>query len=525
MKVIKKILTLFAVIGMLFTVCSTVAAENDGSITISNTTNGKTYSAYKVFDATYTTDNPQKVAYSYTKKSDTDAFLTALQSESSPFTVTEVGSTGVYTVVKKETATDSDIITFIKTNGPTYDDTSKTWSGGNYGGAAGTATGNGGSVTISGLAYGYYLITSTTGALVTIDSALKDVTVIDKNQTTTLDKQEKVANGSWVYEGPYNDSVTKPTANVGDTVQYKVTGTFTQYIGEDVVKSLIFTDTMSSGLTADKNVVVKINDKEKSINTDYTVTYELKDNGTTDDTSDDYWVTVITIPTATVSGDVVTFKYNPNNTYEITYSAKIDKDSIIDNIEDNVVDLDYTNKSDVRNDIGNDTTKVKNYNILLNKKDGKNTEVTTDDSALAGAKFKLYDKDGTTAKNVVLVSGTGTAVSTVDNVYRLAEADETSGVIQEMTVGTTGIIIIQGLANGQYEFEETEAPKGYNALNGRTEVAIINNANVSIDVVNNHGSKLPSTGGIGTTVFHVAGAALAIGAAVLLISKRRMNNN
>ena len=522
MKAIKKILTLLAVVAMLFMISMPVAAADDGSITISNTTNGKVYNVYKVFDATYTDDNPQKVAYSYTKKSESDAFLTALQGASSPFTVTQIGSTDVYTVVKKDGASDSDIITFIKNYGPTYNESDKTWSGGNYGDAVNTETGTGGSVTISGLAYGYYLVTSTTGALVTIDSAIKNVTVIDKNQTTTLDKQEKVANGEWVYEGAYDDSVTKPTAGVGDTVEYKVIGTFTQYIGEDVVKSLIFVDTMSSGLTADQNVAVKINGNTI---TDFTVTYTLKNNGTAEDTSDDYWETIITIPTATVSGDTVTFKYNPNNTYEITYSAKIDKDSVIDNIEENVVDLDYTNKTNVRKDVGNDKTKVNNYNISLNKKDGKNTEATTDDSPLSGAKFKLYDKDGTTPKNVVLVSGTGVETSTVDNVYRLAEANETTGIIQEMTVGQTGIIKVKGLSNGQYEFEETQAPKGYNALSGRTSVATVNNADVSIDVINNHGTKLPSTGGIGTTIFHIAGAGLAIAAAILLISKKRMNNN
>ena len=44
-------------------------------------------------------------------------------------------------------------------------------------------------------------------------------------------------------------------------------------------------------------------------------------------------------------------------------------------------------------------------------------------------------------------------------------------------------------------------------------------------IVNEKGATLPSTGGIGTTIFHIAGAALVLGAGILLISKKRMNNN
>ena len=507
-------------------------ANGDGSLTVSNTTQDASYSIYKVFDATY---SGESVSYTYTKKGDSDAFFTALTGSDSPFTLTQIQSTNQYTVVKKATSADADVLTFIKGQGPTYNSTSKTWSGGNLGSAITTLSGNGSSITFSNLDYGYYFVTSTVGSLVTIDSALKDVTVIDKNQEITLDKQEKVANGTWVYEGPYNDSTTPPTANVGDTVNYKVTGVWTRYQGEDVVKTLKWHDVMSSGLTAKQDVEVKFGntvltkvDSNPGQN-QYTVTYTLNNNNTADDTADDYWVTEIIVPVATIpaTGDP-TFFYNVTNNYEITYSATIDKDAIIDGEEENTVDLKYTDKNDTEKEVGNDKTKVNDYPVHLLKYDGKNTDATTDDTALAGAKFKLYAKtegqaDSTTAIKVVLVSGIGDATSTTDNVYRLAEAGETGAtVIEEMVVGTTGKITVKGLANGKYHFEEIEAPAGFNKLTARTDVATVTDNEATITAINNSGSVLPSTGGSGTTMLYIIGAILLAGAGILLVTRRRM---
>ena len=82
---------------------------------------------------------------------------------------------------------------------------------------------------------------------------------------------------------------------------------------------------------------------------------------------------------------------------------------------------------------------------------------------------------------------------------------------------------IRGLEPGDYWFEETDAPDGYNKLAGRTKVTVTSGqtAAAEVTVVNNAGSELPSTGGIGTTIFYIAGAVLVLGAVAIIIARRK----
>jgi len=500
----KKILALVLALVMIMMVGAAFA----GTVTVSNSGVGKTYDIYKVFDATYSGD---KVAYTYTASGASDAFLADLRGEGSPFTVTaRVGEENTYTI--ESSASGEAIRTWLVSK---LDHLTK----------VATLTGNGGAVTSNDLGTAYFLIQVKKGEEVltnaTTDSTLGDVSVIDKNQTIPgPDKQEQIENGTWNYEGPYEDSATKPTAKVGDTVNYKVTGSFTQYVGEEAVTRLVFTDVMSNGLTANQDVAIKING---TTITNFTATYSV--DATSGETT-----TVITVPTATVNEttkEVTAFLYNPDNTYEITYSAKINQNAVIDGIEENTVDLDYYDRNDNKTDTTPDTTKVKTYKVSLLKVDGKSTEDTTDDTPLAGAKFALYVANGTTPISVVLMTGTdygdGTVSATKDNTYRLVEAGETGTT--ELVVGTTGRIVVKGLANGSYEFEETEAPAGYNKMSGRSTVAVVNNDDATeVTAINNHGTELPSTGGIGTTIFYIVGGLLVIGAAVILVARRKAHD-
>ena len=210
----------------------------------------------------------------------------------------------------------------------------------------------------------------------------------------------------------------------------------------------------------------------------------------------------------------ITFNYDTPSTYEITYSAVINENAKIADPENNTFTLKYNDKGDQ-----SDITEVVTYQITLEK-------VDKDGNKLKGAKFKLYDaKTGGNEIPVVLVTGDndpanyGTKDSTVDNVYRHAKTGET-GV--EMITGTTGKIVVKGLANGTYYFEETDAPEGFNKLTGRTDATTITDANATISVLNQAGTELPSTGGMGTTLFYVFGIILVLGGSIFLVSRRRM---
>ena len=86
----------------------------------------------------------------------------------------------------------------------------------------------------------------------------------------------------------------------------------------------------------------------------------------------------------------------------------------------------------------------------------------------------------------------------------------------------SGNITIEGLDSDDYYLEETDAPTGFNPLTGRTKVEVNANNELIKEIENNSGNVLPSTGGMGTTIFYIVGALLVVGAGVLLVTRRRM---
>ena len=141
---------------------------------------------------------------------------------------------------------------------------------------------------------------------------------------------------------------------------------------------------------------------------------------------------------------------------------------------------------------------------------------------LADAVFTLSrDEKGTDLINLVKVK---------DNVYRVAKNNE-EGAITQITTDATGAFTIEGLDSDTYYLTEITQPAGYNKLAAPIKVVIDDKGNVTyngeytgtVKVENKSGAELPSTGGIGTTVFYVVGGLMVLIAIVLLVTRKKMS--
>ena len=153
-------------------------------------------------------------------------------------------------------------------------------------------------------------------------------------------------------------------------------------------------------------------------------------------------------------------------------------------------------------------TETYNAEISVIKYDG----AKADNKFLGDAGFKLKNAEGKYYKL------TGTVVSWVDTE---AEGDEHKS---SATDGKVPAFI--GLPNGTYTLVETTVPAGYNkAADVSLTIASgdysLDNLQQVAEIENNKGAELPSTGGIGTTIFYILGGLLVVGAAVILVARRK----
>lgn len=197
----------------------------------------------------------------------------------------------------------------------------------------------------------------------------------------------------------------------------------------------------------------------------------------------------------------------------MTYNATLNDKAVVTGNK-NKATLGYgTNKT-----VESETTTY-TYEFDLVKVDGATKKL------LNGAEFKLYDAEngGSVIKVVPVADG-----------YRVANGDETGAVD---TIKVNGKVHISGLDKTTYWLEETKAPDGYNMLTERKPVSLTNGSNNTtltsntwseadhgVAVENNAGTVLPSTGGMGTTLFYVVGGGLMVAAVVLLVTKKRMEH-
>lgn len=546
MKRMKKIMALLLGLVMALAMCMTAFAA-DTSLTI-NTTAGHTYKIYQILkgDVSGLSDGKGTLANVEVGSSVTDASATAEAIVNALMNKTdgELGN-AAYAYVKGGTA-------------------------------VATVTGTGSAVTTT-LAEGYYVVTdeyTTTGSdsLSRYLVAVAGPTTMDpKTETPSIDK--KIIDTD--KNAAMDDNSKTDTAAIGDTIEYEITGSVPNYDGYTYYYYVV-DDTLSKGLTLDADsFAVKVGDTTLTKGSDYYVYTTNNADGTTNfrlafENIKNYTVdAAISIKyNATVNEDAVIGTDPNTNTAKLIYS-------------NNPSQSDRGDKEGVPGEPGGNvpTGETPDYITKTYVTQIKLTKVDQDGNALNGAEFTLT---GTNLTKVKFTTATNFTEAADGSYYKLksgaytetAPTDETADLYESTTtkytkttstnvveasgsgadanvkafVGDDGILYFTGLDKGTYTLTETTTPTGFNTIDkinfeikgtidGATATVGGNitwssdNQNLTwnaasqtfeITITNIAGKLLPSTGGIGTTIFYVAGTILVLGAAVLLITKKRM---
>ncbi len=476
MKTMRKLFTVLLALAMTLALAVSAFAET-GSITITNPQGDHTYTAYKIFDVTYTADG---VNYSYTISNTDPAFSTVkayADVTANGLNLTAVANTNKYNVSIGTGFSAASFAQHLKDSLTANADALGT-------GTAFSKVDN--TVKASGLALGYYFVSGTSGTVCELVTA-KNVSIHDKDEVPQI---EKTVN---------DDDLT---VEVGQVLTYTITGKvpstkgYTEYTYE-------VTDTMSTGLTFKKDVHVFIDGADVSDNTNVTVSYNEDGTG---------FVAKI---------DMTKFQDKVDKDVKITYTATVNENAIKSSVETNKAELKYSNDPTNKDSSEKSTTEVDVYsfNIVINKYDSNNTE-----TKLEGAKFVLKNAEGKYYKY-------DAAAKTVSWVADKAQATE-------VTTGADGAARFDGLEAGTYYLEETAAPDGYNQLTEDITIVLDKNGSATIDgsasnpaadrslttgVANSTGTMLPETGGTGTIIFVALGALAVICAGVFLVTNKRMS--
>lgn len=293
--------------------------------------------------------------------------------------------------------------------------------------------------------------------------------------------------------------------------------------------SVIFHDTLSDGITYDKDdeldsVVIKSNGNTYNITDSSKYTID-----TTDLESQNSFVVNIDVKACAKDAG---FDLNNGATITVTYTAHLNEKAFVntaggDTSNINKVYLTYSNNPRDESSIGKtpESTPVYVYTYQLNNTKHAEKE---DGTPLPGAVFQLYsDKDCT--QEVKLYK--------VGNIYfPIKDATDKEKDAVQMISGQDGQFNVKGLDAGTYYLKEITPPDGYSACkeipvtikadHSRNDQVNLEGSNLTNDIVNIKagGITLPSTGGIGTTIFYVVGGGLMVAAIVLLVTKKRMEN-
>lgn len=372
---------------------------------------------------------------------------------------------------------------------------------------------------ISGLAPGYYLVKDVDGSQTADPSKESEkataytrfiMQVVGnseaqlKNDVPSVQKKVKEnSNSEWQDAADYD---------INDTVPFQLKATLPIHIDDYEHYYVEFTDTLSAGLTFDKITLVKADNtilKEDQ----YQVSKTEKDGKTV--------LSVIITDVKAVSGIS-----KDDREVTVEYNATLNDKAVLGSAGNpNSVELTYSNNPNATGDgtskpadtgkTPKDTVKVFTYQTIINK-------VDQDGNKLEGADFTLY-KDGKEFKPVTANEATTFEFKGLDaGNYKLEESTTPDGY--------NTIKPIEFTIDADYD-KEADDPQliklSTNVTSGDVKSddfkSNLSDGSLTVGIVNRKGSLLPSTGGMGTTILYVIGSILVLVAAVLLITKKRMD--
>ena len=508
MRKMNRLAALLAVLVMSTTMASTAFADGSaaveapaaptGTITVQNAVKDKTYTLYKIFDAT---TNGESVSYTVPEgKTYTDI-------DNIFETRTQGGKKYVVGLDKKNGKKNADLLAWLNAHGT-------------EGVNVDTKTCTGPDVIFDGLEYGYYYIHS---SLANANGLAMAVTL----KSSDVMAQEKNVESGWGDHGGKTIATADGdvTFSIGETIPYKVTYEKAynfHVVDEDGTKkahkiyNYVLEDTMPAAVTLDeKSFVVTVNGI--NVNTDAITENNYTYSLTTDANGNKKFT--LTIPWAETKEEANDdfFYHDAPAKIVVTYNGVLNSNVVTGSSKSednrNKASMYYNDSKQSGED---KDAPIYSGEIKITKVDGDSKKDGTYTKKLKGATFVV--KRGTEYLKYTDNAGTNDAFTTTTD-----KNEATKYVTND-----DGEVVIRGLKQGTYELVEIQAPDGYNVLNETQPVTLTFDPSSAQDtlvvapvVENFHGIQLPSTGGMGTTVFAIVGLLVMAGAAVTLIIKKR----